>query len=150
MSQLTNLLTALQDQILTAFPGSPVYFDTLQDHNDNNTYPLFEITIESIQDANFAASTLTETNLTLLMYARTSQDKFSLAGVDERITANNTLRSILDQWSGMSTVMGYMVLSNISTKYLDSLNSGEAGSFANTTIKVGLNFSIQYRESAII
>jgi hypothetical protein len=150
MSQLTNLLTSLQTQILTVYPTASIYFDTLPSKDDNNSYPLFEITIEAIQDANFAASNITETQIGIVMYARTSQDKYSLAGIDERISANNAIRSILDEWSGMPSVIGYMALSNISVKYLDGLVSGEAGSFSNTTIRIGLNFTIQYRETSII
>jgi len=149
-SQLTTLLTALQTQIFTVYPTASIFYDILPDHNDNNTYPLFEISIDSIQDSNFAASTFTETNLTLVMYNRTVNDKFTLTGIDERISVNNSLRSILDVWSGMPAVIGLMSLSNISVRYMDGLNSGEAGSFSNTTIRIGLNFSILYKETSII
>ena len=142
--KLVTLLASLQSTILTNIPSANIVYEILPDKNDNTTYPLIEIDVNRISDDNFAASTFTTSNISLTYHSRSEADKFSLAGFTEKIQVNNTLRWIVDAFS--LVVLGDAVISNIEAKYLDTLNSGEAGSFDNTTIRVGLSFDLQYKE----
>jgi len=143
MTTLGTILADLGVRIKAANPTATVYWSVVDDKNDNTPMPLFEVTFQSKESADFGPNQLERAKIQVLYHSRTENDKKTIEGLQEKLEIECNIRKILSGWE---TANRAGLIKDIRTDHLATYTSGEMGALNKKIISIGLDFTISYWE----
>lgn len=147
MTKIGTVLQKLEESIKTKYPTGTVVYSIQPEKNNNTSFPYFEIDLNSISQISLVkgATASQVVNIGLCGWDKTTDDKYTLAGIEQRLTLEADLRQMIISWHSIVKNLGLSVseLTNINSIHIDGLQDGEIGDSSNKIIRVVITFDLR-------